>query len=499
MDNSFFDWDSNVYSPNSKSFGSRALDTVGGVAIREFSKALIIPIANKLKNKIEQLLNKREKTKVENVSTVQSKEQYMGTGNVQSVEDFVNMIDGVEIVPLWNGLLYAGEIAFLIGDSGSGKSPLCLQLASDLSFGKDSSLFPTAIVPPATKVIYYDYEMSPATWRKRYPDHSVFSKIERINSTELLKSDALIADIKKRIASFDGNMLFVVDTLASFDRSFLSKGAQEMLRQVKIFRDDALKEKRLLTFVFLNHLDEKKRKKILEKEDVYGSAIQYKLADCVIGVGKTALDDYYKYIKLLKTRMGVLPQSVSLVQSYKNSEKDNLKFRYIGEYDENLLISNKIKNLNKALIIEEPKNAPSEDEVVVKYGKRRIPITVVIEMKVLKETSEQSYENIVKYMKNVHPQYDIKYSADVVRVINKLDDYLKQNNIDWDSLQVDILFQKQVDDNCIPMDENDIELGDPEQMDEINHTKKIDLSDFAASSHSSGTKKRKRIKYSHPS
>lgn len=478
--------------------GKKILNRLAGMAILEIGYETIKPIAKWFGNKIDKLINGEPKTSNASTSASKCEKPTMGEGKVQSVEEFVSMIDGVEVVPLWNGLLYSGEIAFLIGDSGSGKSPLCLQLASDLSFGKDSSLFPTTKVPPATKVIYYDYEMSPSTWKERYPDKSVFSKIERINTSELLDSEALLADIKKRIASFDGNMLFVVDTLASFGRSFLSKGAQEMLRQVKIFRDDALKEKRLLTFLFLNHLDERKRNKILEKEDVYGSSIQYKLADCVIGVGKTALDDYYKYIKPLKTRMGVLPQSVSLVQSYRNSEKDNLAFRYIGECDENLLRSNKIKNLNEALIMEDPPNAPLEDEVVIKYGERRIPITVVIEMKVLKTMRKQSYDNIVKYMNNVHPQYVIKVPNEVRRVIIKLDDFLKNNNIDWDSLLQDYcLNQSQPAQNCIPLDDEDIELGDPEQIDEINHTKKIDLSDFTVNSHSSKTKKRKRIK--HPS
>lgn len=289
----------------------------------------------------------------------------------------------------------------------------------------------------------------------------------------------------------------MVDTLASFDRRFLSKGAQALLHQVKKFRDDALKEKRLLTFLFLNHIDEKKRMKILEKESVYGPSIQYKLADCVIGVGCTAVNDYYKYIKLLKTRMGVLPQSVSLVQSYQiDPNKDNLAFKYIGEYDEEILISNKTKNIDEALIKEIPTDSNSYTEKTIKYGNRRIPISIVAEMKILKTLREKSYGDIVKYMGTEYPQYNIKASSEVQRVIAKLDKYLKENDIDWDLLLQDFnSTHSQSDVSCMSQEDEEVPEweNEPEQINDVHDCTKIDLSNFVIDTQDTEVKKRKRI------
>lgn len=90
-----------------------------------------------------------------------------GLLNIKTANDWIKLAEGQPIPQmLFAELWHEGELCILFADTNVGKSILAVQIGDAISKGRNDSVF--KVTAPAQKVLYFDFELSPKQFQKRY-------------------------------------------------------------------------------------------------------------------------------------------------------------------------------------------------------------------------------------------------------------------------------------------------------------------------------------------
>jgi hypothetical protein len=207
---------------------------------------------------------------------------------------------------LWGPLWYEGETTILFSTTNAGKSVAAVQVAEAIASGTGAMGFETEAEPQ--RVLYLDFEMSAKQFERRYSrdfrDHHAFHPNflrAEINPDVLADEDnfdvAVRAAIEEQVVA-TGARVVIVDNL-----TFISRQSQEAKDALPLMRAlYKMKREHGLSMLILGHTPKRDPSRPLSINDVAGSAHLANLVDAIVGLGRSAKDPSYRYLKQLKQR-----------------------------------------------------------------------------------------------------------------------------------------------------------------------------------------------------
>ena len=235
-----------------------------------------------------------------------------------------------------------GELSILFSDTNRGKSTLAMQIAESLARGKE--IAPFEVVPPAQKVLYFDFEMSEKQFEARY---SVPGKDSKPRSHYRFSDDLLRAQIAphnelpegyKNVTEFVQHSFteLLSQTQARIvivDNITFLKGANEnasaaaqLMKALKY-----LKQCHGLSILVLAHTPKLPFTSPLSLGDLQGSKMLSNFADNVFVLGASNQAKDLRYLKHLKPRSTRIRYDVSNVILYRiKKSRGFLHFEFVG-------------------------------------------------------------------------------------------------------------------------------------------------------------------------
>lgn len=217
------------------------------------------------------------------------------------------------IKSLLGGIWYTGELHILFGDNNTGKSIWATQIADCISKGKNVfNILPNET--PASKVLFYDFELSDKQFEKRYMngtgqpyDFSDHLHIDNINFQELYEAnpnmntdDLIINKIETDILQLKPNVVIIDNmTYLKTETTQEAKVALELIRKL-----NQLKRKYDISILVISHTPKIKGGMPITNNDLAGSKNLSNLVDSISAIGKSTRGKDEKYIKLIKCRSG---------------------------------------------------------------------------------------------------------------------------------------------------------------------------------------------------
>ncbi len=253
--------------------------------------------------------------------------------------------------PLW----FAGELLIVFGDTGSGKSILCTQIAYAIS-NLISEVLSLEIDPVAKKVLYYDFELSPKQWELRYANyetkevHSFGDKFIRcsINDDELPNGreyeeyflEMLLKEIMIQEAS-----IVVIDNITNLCDD-LQKGnkAIKLMKKLK-----EITKIHGISILVIAHVPKRDDTLPLNLNDMSGSKNLSNNADSIVAFGKSVHGRDIRYLKQLKVRNATQMYDEDNVIVCQIKKSDNfLRLEYLeNDTERNLLMDAESARLHK--------------------------------------------------------------------------------------------------------------------------------------------------------
>lgn len=204
------------------------------------------------------------------------------------------MAASLEPVPqsLWGeGLIFENEVTCLYSDSGTGKSILSVQLGNDIALA-------------GRRVLYVDFELSRAQFRKRYTndngeDFEFSENFLRCNSAQYATFDeeTIISDILRACAD-SGAEVVIIDNLTWIDSNVEKGDAAASLMKELV----AMKQAHGLTVIVISHTPKRDLFRPITQNDLSGSKKIMNFIDAAITIGKSIKDPNLRYIKQIKVR-----------------------------------------------------------------------------------------------------------------------------------------------------------------------------------------------------
>jgi RecA-family ATPase len=209
---------------------------------------------------------------------------------------------------LFGELWYEGEICILFADTNVGKSILAVQIANSISTGV--STCGLQLECPPTPIIYFDFEMSPKQFERRYSKefehHYVFSDnffkadfdLDYIETKANLNiEDYLFQYLEKLIAEHQHKILIIDNITYLKDDNEKAKDAGPLMKLLKI-----LARKYKLSLLVLAHTPKIDPHKPITKNHLSGSKVLMSLCDSSFTIGMNHHHEGRRYIKQIKQR-----------------------------------------------------------------------------------------------------------------------------------------------------------------------------------------------------
>lgn len=207
---------------------------------------------------------------------------------------------------LFTLLWHEGELCFLFADTNLGKSILAVQIADAISKGVSDSVF--KVEAPAQKVLYFDFELSPKQFEKRYSNdytnHYKFSEnLIRIeinpDCNNVIDFDTtLLNSIEQAILTQDAKVL-IVDNI-TYLKTQSAETAKEALPLMTML--NGLKKKYGLSILALAHTPKRNQSNYITINDLAGSKHLANFADSIFAIGASTKGGSTRYIKQVKAR-----------------------------------------------------------------------------------------------------------------------------------------------------------------------------------------------------
>lgn len=240
---------------------------------------------------------------------------------------------------LLTNIISAGDICFLCGPTGVGKSTLAMQIAIKIASGKVSTLLPDDSPCEPQHVIYYDGENSDDVMKKRYgqskepyPDD-----LKRIINCRFESTEKLLDDFEYRIFNCGKPTTVIVDNMFSLFNSMTGPEAKDFLNRIQSIQNRSTNK---VTFIIVNHTTKEfKENSPLLIKHIDGSSSFTNLATSILGIAPSRFPEQVM-LKVIKSRNHANDKSV-LIE--KLNDEDYLHFEYVKTMTESEALPVKAK------------------------------------------------------------------------------------------------------------------------------------------------------------
>lgn len=280
--------------------------------------------------------------------------------------------------PLW----HEGELSILVADQNKGKSILGIQIADCITKGISNPHLP--IDAKSQPVIYGDFEMTLKQFEKRYSadykDHYLFSadfhrfEINPDFAKTVDLNEELILQLEQLIEK-TGSKIIIIDNLTFLNTQSMdtAKEALPLMQRLK-----ALKSKHGLSILVLAHTPKRSLYNPLTANDIAGSKQLANFADSIFGIGESAIDKSFRYIKQLKSRATeIVFDTENVLECRIFKDFNNLKFEFTGIGNEtDHLKSQPEKEELKQKVLELKRDNPNASlrEIADKVGTNQVNV-----------------------------------------------------------------------------------------------------------------------------
>jgi hypothetical protein len=261
-----------------------------------------------------------------------------------SDETFDECLDEAEkqppITPLFDVFWGKGELTFLFGSTGIGKSILAVQILDALSKGAKVQSFdgPQEIM----RVGLFDFELSGRQHLKRYRDengnrHKFSPNFFRFGINAYAKipkgvprQDYILEQIEKKIIKRRIEVVVIDNLTALLKKITESEDALEFMDKLV-----EIKLRHNISMLVIGHTPKRDLSKPLTEDDMAGSKQLMNLCDSAFAIGKSMKESHVRYLKQIKTRSDEFKYDSGNVATF-NVVKNGcyLCFEHIGFDDE---------------------------------------------------------------------------------------------------------------------------------------------------------------------
>jgi len=247
------------------------------------------------------------------------------------------------VTPLFDDFWLSGELAFLFGETGVGKSILAVQIADAISKGAKIQGFDGPQEP--MRVGYFDFEHSTRQFARRYQDESGnrhkfspnFLRAEiNARAAKIPKGmnfqDFLLSEIEKIIIKHRLEVV-VIDSL-TYLLPFITvtkviippKGVLEFMSKLRL-----LKLRNNISILVTGHTTKKYSNRPLTERDIAVSNRLINFCDSVFAIGESAKEKNVRYLKQIKTTSVELRYDIGYVAVFRLVKRNRfLGFEHTG-------------------------------------------------------------------------------------------------------------------------------------------------------------------------
>jgi hypothetical protein len=227
-------------------------------------------------------------------------------------------------IPLYLTLWHQGEISFLIGDTGAGKSLKAILIALKIAIHQ--------------VVLYADFELAAKVFQLRstnkdsgktfqYPDN--FKRLEYADWNNIPDgrnaTDWIIETLKMHMERHKCKVLIVDNITYLGAQVGDAKDATPLLKALKEWQRGTRKTDKDMgiSLLILAHCRQRKPYSPIEKDDMFGSSRQMNFCDSAFAIGESKKDKNWRYIKQLKERLTEKTYGANNVILYTLTPQDN--------------------------------------------------------------------------------------------------------------------------------------------------------------------------------
>ena len=211
---------------------------------------------------------------------------------------------------LFGDFWYRGELCIMFADTNVGKSILAVQIGDSLSRGEPLPGFGAS--GNAEKVLYFDFELSAAQFRKRYSSEAYGNYNFAPGFTRLVFNPD--ADGARKFASYadylnnaienvlvaSGARILIIDNITC-----LRSGTEAATSAVSLMTKlQAIKQQYGLSILVLAHTPKRNPAKPISRNDLQGSKMLINFADSAFAIGESQTSNGLRYLKQIKQRSG---------------------------------------------------------------------------------------------------------------------------------------------------------------------------------------------------
>jgi len=211
---------------------------------------------------------------------------------------------------LFGDFWYRGELCIMFADTNVGKSILAVQIGNSLSKGE---AIPGFNAPSrAEKVLYFDFELSAAQFKKRYssgvhgnyPFGPNFARLvfnPEANGAHKFDSYAhYLNNAIENVIIASGARILIIDNITCL-RSGTEAAASAVNLMSKL---QAIKHQYNLSILVLAHTPKRNPAKPISRNDLQGSKMLINFADSAFAIGESQTNGGLRYLKQIKQRSG---------------------------------------------------------------------------------------------------------------------------------------------------------------------------------------------------
>jgi hypothetical protein len=263
---------------------------------------------------------------------------------------------------LFGNFWLESELSILFSDTARGKSILAVQIAESLARG--IPLAPFDDVPPAQKVVYFDFEMTQKQFTARYSAHSPetgeredYQFSENLFRAQMALHDELPCDYKniteflyhsfRELLRESRARVVIVDNI-----TFLKGANQNVAAAAQLMKGlKYVKDYHRISILVLAHASKRSATAPLSINDMQGSNMLTNFADNVFAIGASCRDVDLRYLKQIKPRGTILKYDKSNVVAFRIAKRHNFlqfEFEGCGPEREHLIPPPTIDNADKS-------------------------------------------------------------------------------------------------------------------------------------------------------
>lgn len=227
-----------------------------------------------------------------------------------------------DLKPLYDSLWYEGEVCCLFGDTNTGKSILCVQIANDIARNH--------------KVLYFDFELSERQFYARYKDYELSWNLLRAEmnpvhyamQTDFATYDDYVLHTIEQSAKEYGAEVLILDNLTYIcNNSEKGDAAGELMRRLL-----ELKKANGWSILVVGHTNKRDLFSPITENQLNGSKRLMNFFDSSFAVARSVETESRRYIKQIKCRNSSIKYGSDnvIVANIERDENGMLRFISTG-------------------------------------------------------------------------------------------------------------------------------------------------------------------------